>query len=394
MSESPILVFDLKDFSKKTAVERTAIMNRIEELIDEALTPLFLPTTNPWASLVRESTGDGYYIILYGQTPHAGLFIARKLQDFLTERRSPDLDPLIRLRVVLGLGTVNQVSDRLEGEVMIQTARILDGPTLRSALDTSDSETVLAATPEFLSAWRLDETRKLPALSVGETNWHSYADADKRGREWQGHLFDLIPVDQTKLTDEISASPTPSPTVNIVAFISHTIDEPLAEALEWATALVNAAKQSSGNIRLRLVPASGDVIRQELRNEPDYVFYFGHGDEYGRLILNDGAANLDDLEPALWESLKGCFLFACYSSEFAQNLNCPYLSFDWSILRQAPHGFVHALFRHWGDADLADAIPRARADCEREMEADFTDAFNLSAAAISAPPPSRRWIES
>jgi hypothetical protein len=70
MAESitcPALVIDLAGYSSLTAAQV-----RVVSLLDESAKPLF-GRADPWASLRRWNTGDGYYVLLRGLGPHDAL---------------------------------------------------------------------------------------------------------------------------------------------------------------------------------------------------------------------------------------------------------------------------------------------------------------------------------
>ena len=376
---APVLVFDLAGYSSLISAQVTAAMDRLVAVLDEAVRPLFGPMADPWASLERWNTGDGYYVLLRGLGAHAGFWLARKIDERLAAGDAPDADDLIRLRMVLGWGAVARIGDRFEGRVLTEMGRLLDGPVLRQTLADSDGKTALAATPEFHGAWGQDGFRNDADWKIEPAEWFPYEDRGKRDEVWEGFLFGRPPA-APAAAHEPEPEPMPPEPVRIVAFVAHSLDEPLPAALEWAQVLANKVLGSSLNIELRLAPASRAEIVSELSNAPDLAFYYGHGDERGRLVLNDGPAALTDLQPELWRGLKGCILFACDSIRFAAELECPYVAFDQKIWQSAPVGFVEAVLECWPSGTLRAAVVEAFELCAQEMRSEFPDAGVLSAA--------------
>ena len=378
--KGPVLVFDLAGYSSLTSAQVTAAMDRLVEVLDAAVRPLFGPMADPWASLRRWNTGDGYYVLLRGLGAHAGLLIARKIDEQLSAGEVSDADHLIRLRIVLGWGAVEEIGDRFEGAVLTEMGRLLDGSVLRQALTDGDGKTVLAVTPEFRGAWGQDSFRHHEDLKVDPVEWFEYSDQGKRGEVWPGYLFGQPPAEQVAPA-EIPVSTEP---VRIVAFVAHSLAEPLPAALEWAQVLANRIMGSGLNIELRLAPAARVDIVEELSKLPEIAIFYGHGDERGRLLLNDGLTGLGDLQPDLWRQLKGCILFACDSVRFAAELECPYVAFDQKILQNAPVGFVEALLQSWPSESFGDAVDQAFALCTEVMASEFPEAGVRSAAGFGA----------
>jgi hypothetical protein len=258
--------------------------------------------------------------------------------------------------------------------------RLLDGPVLRQSLNEATGKTALAATPDFHAAWQLDPVRKEEGWIIEPAGWSKYEDKGKRGEIWPGWLFGQPLPDLTSpMAEEILEPASPEP-IRIVAFVAHSLDEPLPAALHWATVLVNRVKGSGLNIELRLAPASRNEIFNELSSKSDLAIFYGHGDERGRLLLNDGPSGLSDLEPDLWRGLKGCILFACHSVRFAAELECPFVAFDQQILQSAPVGFLEALLGQWPLAGFADGVEQAFTLCAQEMSSEFPGATVKSAA--------------
>lgn len=386
MAESitcPALVIDLAGYSSLTEAEVRVAMDRVVSLLDESAKPLF-GRADPWSSLRRWNTGDGYYVLLRGLGPHDALWFAREFDTRLAAETSPDADALIRLRMVLGLGAVEEIGDRFEGKVLTEMGRLLDGPVLRQSLKEAAGKTALAATPEFHAAWQLDPVRKEEGWIIEPANWSKYEDKGKRGEIWPGWLFGQSLPDLTSpVVAETTEPDSPEP-IRIVAFVAHSLDEPLPAALHWATVLVNLVKGSGLNIELRLAPASRGEMQAELARCPDLVLFYGHGDEQGRLLLIDGAARLSDLAPANWRGLKGCILFASHSARFAVELECPFVGFDQQILQSAPNGFVEALFAHWPELPFSEAIDEGFALCSAAMTSDAPEAAVKSAEPFGA----------
>ena len=372
MGEFPILALDLKGYSDLTQAQAREAMTRVDELLTAAVRPLFGPMADPWAMLQRWNIGDGYYVWLRGINAHGALWAARRIDATLVECDAPDVDTLIRLRMVLGFGHVTRVDDRYEGRVLTEVGRLLDGPTLRAALGEDMTTTALAATREFHAAWELDAFRDDPEWRVDTAEWHAYDEAGKRGEVWPAFLFGREP-----LAAEV-ADDAPPPPVRIVAIVAHSLTKPLPKALEWSSSLANVALQSGRRLELRFRDARRCGISDELAAKPDLVFVYGHGDKYGQLLLNDGPAGLQDLDPDAWRDLKGCILFACHSERFATDLGCPYVVFDSEIQQNAPRGFVEALFRFWGPHPLSEAILRATEACRESMRSEFPAVLQVS----------------
>jgi len=179
--------------------------------------------------------------------------------------------------MVLGLGVVEQIGDRFEGKVLTEMGRLLDGPVLRQSLNEATGKTALAATPDFHAAWQLDPVRKEEGWIIEPAGWSKYEDKGKRGEIWPGWLFGQPLPDLTSpMAEEILEPASPEP-IRIVAFVAHSLDEPLPAALHWATVLVNRVKGSGLNIELRLAPASRNEIFNELSSKSDLAIFTATG---------------------------------------------------------------------------------------------------------------------
>lgn len=189
----PVMVLDISGFSGLGSTRKRAVIDRTLELMKDGIEPLLSDRAVPQQAPRRWNVGDGYYVVFYGASPHEALMVADRICRSVAARHDPDVDHLIRFRIVLGFGTVRQVDEgdgheRFEGEVLIEVTRLLDGDKVRGALKSGGRATVLAATREFVEAWEHDGLRRVPENVVAGT-WRQFTDTDKHGKVWQASFF-------------------------------------------------------------------------------------------------------------------------------------------------------------------------------------------------------------
>jgi hypothetical protein len=205
----PVLVLDLGGFSSLGETQKRAVTDRIYDLLESGVRSLIGPLANPWSSVEHWDVGDGFHAVFRAFTAHGAVMVAKRICDAVSAIEKPDVDRLIRLRMVLGHGHVDKTSTpggghRWEGAVLTEINRFLDSEELRSRLENDGGPTVLAATKEFVQSWELDEHRHDGATSI-DGIWRPFNVKDKHGNPWDGFFFDhpnSTGLDQSDTVDE------------------------------------------------------------------------------------------------------------------------------------------------------------------------------------------------
>src|SRR5262249_54757181 len=147
---------------------------------------------------------------------------------------------------------------------------------------------------------------------------------------------------------------------------------------------VNVLRQSGLHLELCVDVASAVALKRLAQEAYELLLYYGHGTEAGELLFVDGAKSYQHLSADLglgsfWHGLHGTILFACHSGKFAAALPCPWLAFSEEILRQAPHGFMHAWTKALKTSSLHESLRRAHDECRPAMDSNFPDCLTFSA---------------
>lgn len=157
--------------------------------------------------------------------------------------------------------------------------------------------------------------------------------------------------------------------MRVTILIGHSLEDPLPEAVELATAAALDFARSDLKIELRVDVASLEALRAVAARGTDLLIYYGHGSEDGWLSFVDGRRPFSQLAATVdlerfWANLKACFVFSCYGDRFAQSLQCPWVAYSGEVLRVAPKTFLHALIRNLTTQDLRAAAASALAEVD------------------------------
>jgi hypothetical protein len=171
--------------------------------------------------------------------------------------------------------------------------------------------------------------------------------------------------------------------LRIGVLIGHSLADPLPEAVETAKNAVNVLRQSGLLLHVWVDAASAVALARLADRGCDLLLYYGHGTEDGRLAFVDEPRSYAQLSAGsklarFWAELQGTLLFACHSEKFAAALPCPWLAFTEEILRQAPHGFMHAWTKALRTLPLDESLRRAHDECRKAMDSNFPDCLQFS----------------
>ncbi|MBO2451966.1 hypothetical protein J4573_33100 [Actinomadura barringtoniae] len=135
-----ILYTDVAGFSMphRTASDREAVRLSLYELLRDALEESGVS----WAACYHEDRGDGVLVIVPPEIPTLAVadpFLTILAAALRRYNRRAGAAVAIRMRVALHAGLVSRDAEGLNGDAIIHTARMLDAPPLREALNSTDA---------------------------------------------------------------------------------------------------------------------------------------------------------------------------------------------------------------------------------------------------------------
>jgi tetratricopeptide (TPR) repeat protein len=368
----PILNIDIEDFGIKSTPEQRSILQHLQKAVTVAAR-FFMPYGDVWKKWRRHGTGDGYYFLLDGLSPHIALKYALNLIEELDAyNKNAGRDLSLRLRMALVIGDVELIEDQYLSKAFTEAERFLSHPPFKTYLKVKmDLACVLAMSSLFHAEWLYDPKRNERTLRTGDLKWTSFSFRDKHDLAYSGYVLG----DGWHETEETAVkAPALPPRFRITILAGHSLDEPLPEAVEMVKATVREWKASGLYVEIRVDTATLANLRRESHRGCDLFIYYGHGDKEGRLFFAEGPHNSNQMGVEdFWKGLSACIIFACYGMLFSNELPCPWIAFSAPILRQAPRGFMSAWIKCLQETDLHTAAGKALTICGRDMHSNFTD---------------------
>ncbi len=374
----PVLLVDVEGFTTHSVPERRTILRRLQEKLTDCAR-FFMPLGDPWDKWTRHGTGDGYYFIFDGLGKDAALVAmeyARRLEEAFFRYNAEEAEGLpLRLRMGIVLGDVETVDDQFNSEVMCDAARFVDDPEFKNYFAGLSTATGLIVSQHFYSEWR-EAARKDKQEIFAASRDLSFSPVrivDKHGRPYEGRVLG------SGWTAE-PAREEVKPRLKILMLIGCSVEERLPEAIEMAREAASEWMASGLHVDVRVDQASVAAIRREAKREPDWLFFYGHGSEDGRLQFADGLKSYEEIgqHDTFWKRLKLAVVFACHGRQFAENLPGPWLAFDGPVWREAPKGLMRVLVEQLASKPVGEALKPALAACREEMTSDFVDLLRRS----------------
>ncbi|MEW5734056.1 MAG: AAA family ATPase [Thermodesulfobacteriota bacterium] len=367
----PILSMDIEGFSLRNTPEQRTILTRLQELCTDAA-KFFMPFGNVWGKWRRHGTGDGYYFLFDALPPQVAykysLEIKEKLESY-NRTHGPDLP--IRLRMVLALGDVELVGDQYLSDTFTESERFLSHEPFKQLLQTTHAAAVLAMTALFHTEWQKDPSSSDPALAVPDLQWSRLSFQDKHGLPHEGYVLGKELV--------LEAAAREPKRLRILILVGHFIRQPLPEASVMAKRAALNWKDSGLCVELRLDKANIANLKKEASRGFDVFIFYGHGDDQGRLLFEEGPRDLGQMDLGdFWKKVTLAVVFACQGHTFAQGLPCPWIAFSGNIWQTAPAGFLHECIRNLKQEAVCDAVQSALATCRQSMESSFPDLMKVS----------------
>jgi hypothetical protein len=366
--EGCVVELDIVGFTKyKNADEQREVLRIFQRLLDKA--GKFI---TPYGSFVnkylRHGTGDGYYIILDDIPPVVALqfvWLLMEELDLYNEKFGSALP--LHLRCVLGYGKIELVGDQLFGSVLSDAERLISDARFKEYQQRSGKNAVLFLTNLFYLKLmeEIASDREFPHLH--NLKWTPCRIKDKHANIHIGYLLGDYTIEEVEVKKEIT------PSVKIAVLVGGSIEDPLPEAVEAAHLLSDEFQKMNAQLELGFYKAERSSFASAIDNNADLLIYIGHGREDGRLVFSDclfGAGELRDLQTEGFETknLKGMFIFACYGSRFARNLDCPWIAFDGKLRREVPRAYMYRLIERWKkERSLNDAIEKVWKDLSPEV---------------------------
>ncbi len=371
--EVSIFLMDVIGFSTKEPRIQRLILQEMQKIINKTA-KFFMPLGDPWAKWVRHGTGDGYYIIFDNLAPIVAYRFAMDLRNNVQIYNKNNPDFPFDLRLVLTFGDIEWVDDQLLSIAMTEAESLISSTPVKSSKEANP----IAMSDLFHHQLLHDETHKKSEIQLNPSEWTLFQIKDKHDSPHKGYILGKV-VSST----EQESKPDGQKPIRISILFAQSFAEPLPEAVDMVYQTINSLKDSGLLLEVSFSVASELNILKTARDGCDLLFIYGHGDYEGQLYFADGLTSYNDLTKKkevkqLFEGLKGCFIFSCFSSTFAENLSCPWLAFDEPVYRNAPKGFMQAFVKELQTNILQEAIERALQLCKHAMTSNFTDCHTMS----------------
>ncbi|MBF0133145.1 MAG: TniB family NTP-binding protein [Magnetococcales bacterium] len=377
---SPIVLLDIVGFDRlQGATQKREILRRFQDLITQCATP-FVGFADPWKAIPRHGTGDGYYFTMDAFPSPVALRFALDLKKSLIQDNPKHPDFPLYLRVALTLGDVETVEDQLLSDAFTEAARLIDQPRLRNLVRPPDEPMALVVSATFMENWsnhpKRDDKKLRP---LGELPWIREEFLDKHGKVWTGYL-------QTREEAVITVTSAPIQKKQVTLLIGHSLEDPLPEAVEMATATIRAWLKSKLDVELRVDQATKASLNLTANQGVDILVFYGHGDETGLLQFADGPIGAQAFRDIVG-GLELFTLFACHGATFAKDLDFPWIAFSAPILRDVPQGFMGEWVKRLDQMGAKSAMDAAMEQCRPHMDSKFLDVLRYADDLPDTPLP-------